>query len=850
MSETSTLRNPRVWFALVLLFLLTWIPRTLELDRFVTPDERKWLARSGNFYQAVAHGNFANTFQREHPGVTVMLAGTAGFLWKYPAYAADAPGQFDWKYEEIEPFLRQQGYDPLDLLEAGRQVVALTISIVLCLAFLVGVRLLGFWPAAFGFTLVAIDPFFVGLSRMLHVDGLVTSLVLLSLLAFCTYLYRGRPRRYLVISAMAAGFAWLTKSPALFLAPFVALLVGTELWRDRRNTEYGTRAAVQRALLPLVGWSILGWLTFVVVWPTMWVNPVDTLVQIFGTAEAYATEGHLNPTYFAGTVYEGDPGWLFYPVNYVWRATPITLSGLVLVLIAFAVGWHPLDTPERRRTAIALVLFGLLFTAFMSIGAKKFDRYLLPIYPPLDLVAALGWFAPIALLAERPSSWYVRRAAPAVAGIVIALQLFGTLRTYPYYLSYYNPLLGGEETAPDVMLIGWGEGLAEAARHLNDRPDAEELSVSAWYGDGPFSYYFEGEVRPIRFNSNITNVLRWLTTDYVVLYSNQWQRQLPASSLLNHFAEQEPEKVVTIDGLEYARVYNVQDAPPPDYLAVGQPRFTDWGDAIRLIAYTIPWEPLQPGDEFLTTFYLQNIGPMEKNYNVLVRIFDRAGNEVLRDEGWPWGAPTSEWERREVRPDGHEFTMPADAEPGFYRIQIEFYDPDTLEQLPAVDARTGESIGTALTVDYLTVAGLDREPAQPLDPPAQLGGVVTLLGVDVQTDEPIQVGDTLRARLYWQVDSRPQSDYTAFTHLVGPDGNLVAQRDQMPLGGFYPTSYWRAGQIIPDGTYEVALPEDAQPGTYTLYAGMYDRDTRERLQVTRAGEPAGDAVPVMQLEIE
>ena len=72
---------------LALLFLAAWLPRTLALEQFVTIDERKWLARSANFYQAISHADFAATFQREHPGVTVMWAGTLGFLAYFPTYA-------------------------------------------------------------------------------------------------------------------------------------------------------------------------------------------------------------------------------------------------------------------------------------------------------------------------------------------------------------------------------------------------------------------------------------------------------------------------------------------------------------------------------------------------------------------------------------------------------------------------------------------------------------------------------------------------------------------------------------------------------------------------------------------
>ncbi len=77
----------------LLLFLAAWVPRVLALDAFVTPDEPLWLFRSANFYQAISQGDFAHTFQKEHPGVTVTWAGTLGFLKLLPGYAQEGPGQ-------------------------------------------------------------------------------------------------------------------------------------------------------------------------------------------------------------------------------------------------------------------------------------------------------------------------------------------------------------------------------------------------------------------------------------------------------------------------------------------------------------------------------------------------------------------------------------------------------------------------------------------------------------------------------------------------------------------------------------------------------------------------------------
>jgi len=60
-----------------------------------------------------------------------------------------------------------------------------------------------------------------------------------------------------------------------------------------------------------------------------------------------------------------------------------------------------------------------------------------------------------------------------------------------------------------------------------------------------------------------------------------------------------------------------------------------------------------------------------------------------------------------------------------------------------------------------------------------------------------------------------------FVHLLDPQGQVVSQHDGDPVGGYSPTSRWRAGEIIAD-THRVPLPPDLPPGAYGLKAGLYE----------------------------
>ncbi len=859
-------RRYRTTLLLALVFLTAWLPRRLALDRFVTPDEKLWLARSANFFYALTNKDFVNTFQREHPGVTAMWAGATALAIRYPEYVEEAPGQLNWETNEFDAWLKANStHTALELLVQARVEIALAIALLLTISFWLARRLFDTPTALLGTLLIALDPFHLALSRQLHLDGLLSVFSYASVLAFLVFLYRGRQLRYLGFSGVLAAVAILTKSPAVLLLPVVGLLTAMDMaWRIRRD-ENRTRV-LGLGILSLIVWMLFLLAQFVLGWPALWVEPLDTLRRMFPTTVTYAMVGHKDATFFLGKVVAGDPGLLFYPLALAFRSTPVTIGGLVL---AAFVAWHrspPLADANGRRPARALALFALLFAVGMSLVAKKFDRYLLPIFPALNMIAAFGWVGAARWLYRAGPGWS-RRQGVLSAGLaaVVAAQAFMSLPHFPYYFTYFNPLIGGARQASEVMMVGWGEGLDQAARYLNEKPNAGRLRVAAWYAQGPLDYYFDGKAIPIRFADDLGDTLRWMQSDYAVLYINQWQRQSPQPELFDYFNDLTPEKTIRFRGLDYVRIYNLRDAPRFNYLARSDRSFSDWGGAIRLVDHKSP-VVAQPGVSVQVTFELQNLAPLDRDLNVLVRVVGATGEELARDEGWPFGSPTSAWDTRDVWPDGHRLAVPADAAAGYYRLELSFYNPATLATLPATDARTGAALGNAVVVDYIRIGDPPTRPAHALSPPAdfaQKGAPASavqlrLLGSDIgmgggeraarENTATVRPGDPLHIRLFWQARQSMTTDYTVFVHLVGPGGQLLAQWDSQPVGGFFPTSFWRVGQIVADDV-DLAVPAGAQPGTYEIRAGMYDLATGRRLLISRSGRPAGDYVAAGTVQV-
>ena len=91
-NDLSNCSIRRQGIILLVLLIAIILPRTLDLDQYVTTDETLWLQRSANFYYALGQREFEQTYQEVHPGVSIMWAGALGFQVKYPEYRGMGQG--------------------------------------------------------------------------------------------------------------------------------------------------------------------------------------------------------------------------------------------------------------------------------------------------------------------------------------------------------------------------------------------------------------------------------------------------------------------------------------------------------------------------------------------------------------------------------------------------------------------------------------------------------------------------------------------------------------------------------------------------------------------------------------
>ena len=402
------LKNYKIEILFVLLFIFSRLP-DLGYDVFNT-DVWKWKARSYDFGTGVFTFDLEKTIQKYHPGVTLMWLGTAA-IKVYNFYSGYYPA------ENSTAMIFQLHF-------VQKLFVVIALAVTLGLSLFVLKKLFGARKALLVVTLLSLEPFYIALTRVFHLEGLMSTFMLASFLWIYYYSLDPAKKKRLVVSAVFAGLAFLTKTSALFMFPYVGLVLLIEGRKGSKNVLSAVRAA-----LPKVGLWLLVFLgVFVAVWPAMWAFPGQALSALYrGVSEIGIEREHVQ--FYFGKLVE-DPGFFYYFVALGLRSSYL----LILGLLGTALFWKKIFSEGQRKFLLYTLLFVGFYFAQLIIPTKKLDRYILPNIMMLSLITSLFWIWVLEKIKGRSFLKFI----PLV--IVAVIPMF---YLHPDYLSYYNPMFGG-----------------------------------------------------------------------------------------------------------------------------------------------------------------------------------------------------------------------------------------------------------------------------------------------------------------------------------------------------------------------------------------------------------------------
>lgn len=499
-----------------ILLAASLLPRLLDLGTFLTADEKTWIVRSYEFIRAVKDVRLNDTLQTTHPGVTTLwvsgLAITAKMFVSHIPFTSNG----------LVQFIKSAQF-PIALLNA------LAIPLIYIFLKKIAGRNIAFGAAL----LIALDPFIIGYSRVIHVDALLGSFLTLAVLATMLYA-KTLQRTWLVVSAICSALALLTKVPAVFIVPFFPVAVVV-----MHMSKIFTRDFIVDRIRDALLWALSIILIIFLIWPALlWVpNPVGNVLTIRRDVTTAATTPH-------NMLEEYSLKPLHYPQALLTRSNPVSLIGAIIGMIGIIVLAIKKKFP-REAVLIAVYLIG--FVVMMTLGAKKGDRYIMPAFFALDMLAVYGIFWVASVI---PGLIRNPRRIAVICLLFTAYLLSVVVSYHPYEVSYSNPLF------PDNLSqeLGWGEGLEQVGVWLNANYPNE--TVASWYPE-ELDAYTHGPVAHI--NAHMQNQVR-----FVVLYRNMFGRD--PSHYANDFIDEYYKKMnpvftVKIHGKEFAWVYEKPSFP-------------------------------------------------------------------------------------------------------------------------------------------------------------------------------------------------------------------------------------------------------------------------------------------------
>jgi hypothetical protein len=414
----------------------------------------------------------------------------------------------------------------------------------------------------------------------------------------------------------------------------------------------------------LAAWLLVAGVVWVALWPAAWVDLPGAVGRVVMQVAYEGVEPHGWGNYFLGQTVD-DPGPLFYPVALALRLTPWTLAGVIIAAVLLV----------RRRSlvgsapAVLLLVFVVLFVAMLTFPAKKFDRYLLPVFPALNILAAFGWVHLLATVGERWPAFAAPRWRVAAQLFAAAALLANVWWYHPYEMAYYNPMLGGGSAATYALPVGWGEGLDQAGRYIRSQPDGCDYPVATFYQPVLEPFVCSPVVR-------LSEAAEPGRVDYAVLYLDQMQRG-NKPEITNMLQDQPPVHTVRIHGIDYAEIYQLP-RPLPTVAQV------DFGSRIRLHSYEVDTSALRASGPLTLTVQWQARQAVATNYMLFVHLLNSEGERVAQVDVPPGGprAPTHQWQPGHYVTWFHPIPLPADIPADTYWLALGLYDPQSGERLP------------------------------------------------------------------------------------------------------------------------------------------------------------------------
>lgn len=424
-------KNWKIILSVIAIFILALFLRIYTLNQMGrTWDESEYVQQGYKMDDLLLKGKFSDSFfytTYDHPPLAKYLYGIAAHFDVQKTTTEETIFNYDFTYSRI--------------------LSAVFASVSAVLVALIAWEFVSPFVGLISGIIFSTLPFFIGLSQLVTTESLLMLLFTSSVYSFIKLLKKFSLKKT-ILTGILIGFALETKQSNVLLFPMLGLIYLFWYFNAGKLNE----KFVNKKLLSLIAIGIISILVFVVFWPMPYWH-LDVISKINQHTWLVKT---APPIIFWGRLIES-------PIVYFVTLFLITTPFLVLIFSLF--GLKAID--KKRNWALYSLIIWFCFPFIQSFYPWRVNgvRYIIEIYAPLSIIAAIGVDYTI-----RKLSLGTKTKITSIA--LVILYMFSIIyQTKPYYLDYFNELVGGTKGVYDkgyFELGWWGQGLREAGYFLQD----------------------------------------------------------------------------------------------------------------------------------------------------------------------------------------------------------------------------------------------------------------------------------------------------------------------------------------------------------------------------------------------
>lgn len=415
----------------------------------------------------------------------------------------------------------------LGVIDAHHSINIILDALTILVIYLFALEAYGRWVALLAALSLAFFPRFIGHAHNNFKDIPILCFATLSIWTFWKGI-KYHNWKWIVAFGIFFGLGMSVK----FNTVWVILVIG--FWLVLQWGKLNLTIGKSKSLwLSLAISPLIAFLVFYLLWPYLWVDPINRLLRLINFYGSFVTKKAV-----AGGDFIRERPWRpYYAPGYALITTPtILLFFGVIGLIAV----YKNIKKEATKTSLLVILWlfiPILMFMFPKLFVYNGIRQFMGFIVPFCIVAAIGASSAAGFLKAK----YFKKASPliintAVSAIMIIPLLVVNIQTHPHQVTYFNLLVGGLSGAQNIRIpltnrIGipdgwdyWGSSYREGVKWLNE--NAEPNSSLAVY----FAKHVVAGANELREDIKLTEVetIEQIENNenskpgYIMFVTNRW----------------------------------------------------------------------------------------------------------------------------------------------------------------------------------------------------------------------------------------------------------------------------------------------------------------------------------------